>query len=136
MRIVLDGMKRRFGLSFLTSIFALCLMALMFAMPTAALAISAPPDWSATYLYNAADKTSTPVITKSFGTIRNPLHLKLNLDVDVFTGIKRELPLFGTWVSYRWAAAENVALKFGPAITYENSRFRSPGVIVGIQFRL
>jgi len=106
-------------------------------MPIAANAQTAPAtDISATYLYDVKDRTSTPVALVKLGEIKDVLKTRLTLDVSTFAGAKAERPILGTWISFRQPLARNLDVSFGPAITYEASRFKSPGLILGFSLRL
>ena len=118
-------------LALLAMIIAVCLM------PIVAMAQTAPTtEVSATYLYDVKDRTSTPVALVKIGEIKDVLKTRLTLDVSTFAGAKAERPILGTWISLRQPLAKNLDVSFGPAITYEASRFKSPGLILGFSLRL
>lgn len=111
-------------------------LSLIFVLTIMLSVIALAQSAAAAYLFDPLDGTSTPVVVRHLGEIRKPLGQKFNLDVDAFAGVKREKPIIGTWVSKRWTLAENVTFNLGPAVIYEESRFRVPGMIFGVQFRL
>lgn len=114
----------------------LCILAVCL-MPIAASAQTAPAtEISATYLYDVKDRTSTPVALVKLGEIKDVLKTRLTLDVSTFAGAKNDRPILGTWISFRQPLARNLDVSFGPAITYEASRFKSPGLILGFSLRL
>jgi hypothetical protein len=128
--------RSRFKLSTsLLALFALILAVML--LPIAALGQSTPAaEVSATYLYDVKDRTSTPVALVKIGEIKDVLKSRLSLDVSTFAGAKAERPILGTWISLRQPIARNLDVSFGPAITYEASRFKSPGLILGFSLRL
>ncbi len=122
-------------LSSLLALFAVMLAVLL--MPIEASAQTTPAaEVSATYLYDVKDRTSTPVALVKIGEIKDVLKTRLTLDVSTFAGAKAERPILGTWISLRQPLARNLDVSFGPAITYEASRFKSPGLILGFSLRI
>jgi hypothetical protein len=93
-----------------------------------------PAPVSAAYLYDAKSKESTPVILTEIGLIKKPFGLKTDFRVSAYAGLKLERPFAGTWISYKQNVAQNAALRFGPAISYDG-RFRSPGFIFGFEIQ-
>ncbi len=113
-------MMKRFSL-----ILALCILPI--------LVVAQSVNWSATYLYDAHDKTSTPVVTADVGRIESIFGIsKLNLTASTFAGVKKEQPIVGTWINAEARIARNAWLRVGPAITYERERFIGRGFVVGI----
>ena len=113
------------------------LLAVSLSLPLATFAPAQEPNpapVSAAYLYDVKSKESTPVILTEIGLIKKPLGLKTDFQVSAYAGLKLERPFAGTWISYKQSVAQNAALRFGPAFSYDG-RFRSPGFIVGFEIR-
>ncbi len=107
----------------------LCVTVMLFvaAMPVKAQA------YDLAYLYEPKTRLATPVAMRDIGVVSGILNTKFDLHVSAFAGIRDQRPLLGTWVGARFPVAKNAAFSIGPAITYEDSRFKSPGFVIGIK---
>lgn len=90
-------------------------------------------EYDLAYLYEPKTRIATPVAMRDVGVVRSIVNTKFDLHVSAFAGVRDQRPLLGTWVGARFPVASNAAISFGPAITYEDSRFKSPGFVIGIK---
>lgn len=93
---------------------------------------AAQSRFSGTYLYDVHTREAIPVVTADIGAIREPFGLKYDITVSTIAGIYQEKPIAGIWLNGSSAFAKNAWVKFGPALSYENNRLGTRGLVFGI----